>query len=427
MPSTRRHFLKQTGLGAAAAAVGGASPNDRLTVGVIGCGGMGTSHARHLAPRKDVRIAYVCDPDSRRAANAARAVEKAGGKAPRPVPDLRRVLDDPKVDAVWIATCDHWHAPAAILAAGAGKHVYVEKPCSHNIREGRLMIEAARKNNRVMQVGTQSRSAEHNKKAIDALRRNAIGDVLVAKAWNSQKRRNIGHAKPSDPPKHLDYDLWVGPAPSRPYQSNLLHYNWHWFYTFGTGDLGNDGVHNIDVSVWGLGVDAHPVRVAGLGGKYHFDDDQEFPDTQYVVFEYPGKQKRQLVYEHRIWSPYNLEGISNGNAFYGTKGWMLLNKAKGFKIFGPGNELLAEEKGSLSVVPHHTDFLEAIRNSRRPAADIETHHFAATICHLGNNATRLGRSFRFDGKRERAIGDEEANRLVRREYREGHWAVPKGV
>ena len=228
----RREFLKQTGLTAAATAwslgpsiVRAAGAGDRVVAGVIGPGGMGASHVRQLVGRQDVQVAYVCDVDAQRLASAAKIVQDATGQAPQAVKDLRAVLDDKTVDAVWIATPDHWHAPATILACDAGKHVYVEKPCSHNIREGRLMVEAARRNKRVVQVGTQSRSTAHVIEAMQALRDGVIGDVLVAKAWNSQRRGTIGRQPPSEPPAHLDFDLWLGPAPACPYRSNMLH--WH--------------------------------------------------------------------------------------------------------------------------------------------------------------------------------------------------------
>jgi predicted dehydrogenase len=342
------------------------------------------------------------------------------------VQDLRQVLDDKAVDAVWIATPDHWHGPAAILACEAGKHVYVEKPCSHNIREGRLMVEAARKHGRVMQVGMQSRSSAMVREGIEMLRGGAIGDVLVAKAWNSQKRKDIGHSAPSEPPAGLDFDLWVGPAPMVPYRPNLLHYNWHWWYAFGSGDMGNDGVHELDIARWGLGVDEPPSTVVALGGKYAFDDDQQFPDTQYVAFEFPGDgrvgRKKQIIYEQRIWSPYPEQGFENGNAFYGTKGMMLLSKSDGWSI--PGGQ---SRQGSASVPENHQDFLDSIRDGRRPRAEIETGHLSATLAHLGNIATRVGRTLRYDPKAERVRDDPEADRLVRRDYREGHWAIPRAL
>ncbi len=434
--TNRRQFLQQAG-GAAAGAVAlgmagsrAAGANDRVVLGMIGPGGHGSGLLASFAAQKDVEVAYVCDVDSNRMDAAARAVEKATGRAPKAVKDMRRIFDDAAVDAVVIATPDHWHAPATLLACAAGKHVYVEKPCAHNIREGRLMVEAARRSNRVVQVGTQSRSAEYLQRAVELLHGGAIGDVLVAKVWNSQLRRDIGHAQPSDPPAYLDFDLWVGPAPMVPYQSNLLPSIWRWWYAFGTGDIGNDGVHDLDIGRWGLGVGTHPTTVAALGGKYFFDDDQQFPDTQTVIFEYAGagtKQKKQLIYEQRIWSPYVQEGHENGNAFYGTKGMMILGKQSGWQIFGPRNQPGDKMSGRLDSAVHHRDFLACIRSGRRPNADIEIGHLSATLAHLGNIATRVGRVLHFDPGTEQIAGDEEANHLVHRTYRQGHWAVPKGV
>lgn len=431
--SNRREFLKQSGQGlAATAAVALATETsanaaqEQLVVAVIGVGGMGGSHVKLLAQNADVRLAYLCDVDENRLQQAVKSVESVSAKAPTAVKDLRRVLDDKSVDAVWIATPDHWHAPAAILACQAGKHVYVEKPCSHNLREGRLMIEAARKHQRVMQVGTQSRSTPHVMEAIKRLQAGEIGEVLVAKAWNSQRRRSIGHAQASDPPPSLDYDLWLGPAPQRPYQSNLLPGVWRWWYAFGAGDMGNDGVHDLDLARWGLGVSQHPSRIAALGGKYFFDDDQQFPDTQYVVFEYPGEGRtRQLIFEQRIWSPYVQEGYENGNAFYGTEGMLLLGKQNGYKLFGPRNKLIDDVKGSApDLAAHHRNFVECIRDGKPPHAEIEIHFPSTSLCHLGNIATRVGRVIEFDPQQEQIVGDEEANALLRREYRAGHWAAP---
>ena len=432
MERTRREFLKRTGAAAGAAmALAGTSrsvlgANERIVVGLIGCGGQGRGLARTFAALPEATVAAVCDPDAKR-----RAAAQKDTKAPRAVADLRRILDDRSINAVIIATPDHWHGPAAILACQAEKHDYVEKPCSHNIREGRLMLEAARRHKRVMQVGTQSRSCGLIRKAMKMLADGAIGEVLVAKATNSQRRANIGHAKPSKPPAHLAYDLWVGPAPSVPYQRNRAHYTWHWWYAFGTGDIGNDGVHEIDIARWGLGVTGHPTRVGGCGSKLFFDDDQQFPDTQYITCQYPpegkGGRKRMLVFEQRIWSPYRQEGFENGNAFYGTRGMMLLSKGAGYQLFGERNKPIKAEKAGLSLAPHAKDFIEAIKAGRRPHADIEVGHGAATVAHLGNIVARLGRPVTFDPKAERIVDDDEANRLCGRVYREGHWAVPKGA
>lgn len=430
--NNRRHFLQQSGMVAAglyATSVNAKENREPIRVAVIGCGGMGSGHLRELASRKDVRVEYVCDPDKDRLARAAKTAEGLSKHTPKTTNDFREVLKDKSVRAVWIATPDHWHGPAAILACEAKKHVYVEKPCSHNIREGRLMLEAARRNKCVMQVGTQSRSTEHVQKAMQLLKEGVIGDILVAKAWNSQRRGNIGHQKPREnPPANLDYDLWVGPAPMVPFQANRHHYTWHWWYDFGTGDMGNDGVHDIDIARWGLGVETHPTNVSALGGKYFFDDDQQFPDTQYVVFEYPGKgkvgERRQLIYEHRIWSPYRQSGHENGNEFYGTKGMMTLGKNGGWQIFHERNKPGPSMKGSVSVRANHDNFLECIHSGKRPNADIEIGHLSATLCHLGNLASRFGTTLEFDPEKETITNHEEAAKLVTRKYREGHWAIP---
>jgi len=434
-PSSRRRFLKQTGTAVAtvslASTLRAAGANERVSLGVIGPGGMGTNLLKSFAGMPDVELSWVCDVDRQRLASAAKWVESETGRAPRMSADLREVLADPRVDAVVIATPDHWHAPATILACQAGKHVYVEKPCSHNLREGRLMIEAARRHDRVVQVGTQSRSTAHVLRAMELLGQGAIGEVLVAKAWNSQRRSSIGRQTPSDPPPHLDFDTWVGPAPLVPYQSNLLPSIWRWWHAFGTGDMGNDGVHDLDIARWGLGVERHPDRVAALGGKFFFDDDQQFPDTQYVVFEYEPRhgetRPRQLVFEQRIWSPYVQEGFENGDAFYGTEGMLLLGKSGGWKLFGPRNELRDSMSGRPDGEAHHRNFLECLRAGKRPHADIEIGHLSASLCHLGNIATRLQRSLNVDADRERIPGDDEADGFLRRQYRPGHWAVPAGV
>jgi predicted dehydrogenase len=433
-PIPRRTILETGALSAAALATGGAraraADGRRVVVGLIGAGGMGSNHLRLLSARRDVEVAYVCDVDGDRLAEGAATVEKGSGKAPEAVGDLRRVLDDRRVEAVWIATPDHWHAPAAILALDAGKHVYVEKPCCHNIREGRLMVDAAKRSGKHVQVGTQSRSTAVVKEAIDRVRGGEIGEVLVAKAWNSQLRRAIGKTKPSQPPARLDYDLWVGPAPMVPYRSNMLPGIWRWWYDFGCGDIGNDGVHDIDVACWGLGVDGHPSRVACLGGKSFFDDDQQFPDTQYAVFEYPDAagpgRAKQLIFEQRIWSPYVQEGYENGAAFYGTQGVMIIGHSVGWTLYGPRNKKIAERTGPADLKAHHDNFLDCVRGeSKSPNADATAGHRSAALVHLANIAARVGRVLHFDPKAETVAADDEAAALVSRRYRDGHWAVPK--
>ena len=415
---------------AASAKLAQAKAGEPMNVAVIGPGGMGTAHLNLLAVRRDLRVKYVCDPDANRAASAAKVVEQNGGSA-KAVKDMREVFDDKSIEAVWIATPDHWHSPAAILAVEAGKHAYVEKPVSHNIREGRLLLEAARRNKKVVQVGTQSRSTPMVARAIEIVKSGEIGDVLVAKAWNSQLRGSIGKQQPSEPPPYLDFDLWLGPAPERKYQANLLPGVWRWFYDFGAGDIGNDGVHDIDVARWGLGVTTAPSTAAALGSKFFFVDDQQFPDTQYCVFEWPGDgkpgSKRQLIFEQRDWSPYTQEGYENGAAFYGTKGYLVMGHTSGFKVFGPRNKPGETGSGEVDLPAHHQNFLDCIRSGGRPTADIEEGHHSALLVHLANIACRVQRTLHFDPQMEQIKHDEEANKLVRRTYREGHWAVPKGV
>jgi predicted dehydrogenase len=433
----RRDFLKAAGASAAVLAVtqgvAQAAASERIIVGVIGPGGMGTVHTRLLAARKDVEVRYVCDVDQGRMAKAAEAVKSVSGKAPQQTADLRMVLDDKSVDAVFIATPDHWHAPAAILALDAGKHVYVEKPCCHNIREGRLMADAVKRTGKLLQVGTQSRSTDVVSEGIQRIREGEIGEILVAKAWNSQRRGSIGKTQASDPPGNLDYDQWVGPATMVPYRSNMLPSNWRWWHNFGCGDIGNDGVHDIDVALWGLGVQTHPSTATCLGGKYFFDDDQEFPDTQYAVFEYPSEgkpagRKKQLIFEQRIWSPYPLDGYDNGAAFYGTGGVLILGHTRGWRLYGPRMKLIAEKSGPVTLPAHHSNFFACIRGEQQQLnADIDVGHRAATIVHLANIAARVGGVLQFDPATERITNNSDGDALVQRSYRDGHWAVPKGV
>jgi predicted dehydrogenase len=429
MAENRRTFIQVGAMAAATAQLASASradANSSLNMALIGCGGRG-SYLKDLFNQQDgVQVTHVCDADQKRLAAAAGAVD---GRQITAVKDMRRILDDKNVDGVIVATPDHWHAPASILACEAGKHVYVEKPCSHNVREGRLLVEAAERNKVVVQHGTQVRSTSTMIEAIQMLRDGVIGDVLVSKAWNIQRRGEIGRQQPSSPPAELDYDLWVGPATMVPYQQNRVHHGWHWWYHFGTGDMGNDGVHDVEYARWGLGVTTHPVRVSAAGGKFFFDDDQEFPDTQQVAFQYPAsgptERPRMLVYEQRLWStnyPYN---VDSGVEFYGTDGQMFLSRRGKVQILGGRNKKIEEDlpRVEQDAPAHVRDFLGAIRESRKSNADIGIGHLTTSLCHLGNVATRLGRGFQFDPASEQVVGDDEANKLMGRDYRD-HWGRP---
>lgn len=433
----RREFLELTSASLLAASAIGTtqaapkSANDKLVVGLIGCGGRGTRVAGLFQKSPNVELAYVSDVDDARRAAAAKGFGVASNKA---VADLRRILDDKSVDAVIVATPDHWHSIASILACDAGKHVYVEKPISHNIREGRLLVEASARNKTLVQHGTQSRSTPMMIEAVKMLRDGVIGDVLVAKCWNIQRRGSIGRGQETDPPAGFDYDTWVGPATMIPYRTNRVHNRWTWWYHFGTGDMGNDGVHDIDYTRWGLGVETHPTKVSALGGKFHFDDDMEFPDTQQVTFEYPGDgqtgHRKLFIYEQRLWSSNYPHNTDSGAEFYGTKGQMYLSRRGKLEILSDRNQpitLPASVKlEGMNDTLHVQNLCDAIRGTATNTANALTGHLSTTLCHLGNIATRLGRSLTFDPQKEQFVGDEEANDLVRRPYRD-HWATPKGV
>lgn len=409
----------------------GGPQSDKINIAFIGPGGMGSGHVRTFCQRPDVTLSWVCDADRKRAESAAKTIKDATGQIAKTTTDMRYIFDSKEVQAVVIATPDHWHAPASIMAANAGKHVYVEKPCSHNLREGRWMIQAARKRDVIMQVGTQSRSTANIIDVINKLRSGVIGEILTAKAWNSQLRANHGRKPTIDPPPDLDYEMWLGPVPHVPFKATYHPAHWRWFYHFGSGDIGNDGIHDIDIARWGLGVDQHPNRIIAHGSKLFFDDDQEWPDTIYCSFEYDlasGKRK-QLVYEQRDWSPYVQEGQENGCAWYGTQGMVVGGKVNGWRIYGRKNKLLEElpSPGGPDLAAHHADFLDAIRNHRKPNADIEINHLSTSLCHLANIALRNRKALEFDPVSETLIGSSsDFNNMLHRSYRE-HWATPNRV
>jgi predicted dehydrogenase len=432
--ANRRHFLAGAATGAAAALLStkagrAAGANERVRVAIIGAGNQGKRHCESLLTLKDAEIVYVCDVDPER---LAAQVARTGGKA-KGVSDFRRILDDKSIDAVTLPVPDHWHTPAALLALDAGKHIYVEKPCSHNIHEGRRLVEAVQKHKKVAAHGTQSRSTAGIQEAMQMLREGAIGDVLITKCWNWQLRKNIGHKQPSQPPPGVDYDMWVGPAEWLPYQENRFHYDWHWWYNFGTGDVGNDGCHELDMALWGLGVTTHPSTATAVGGKYFFDDDQQYPDTAQVALEWPGDgkpgSKRMLIYEQRLWSTTYPFNVDSGVEFYGTKGRMFISKRGKFEIRGERNAPIDRKlKGTYEakVEYNQQNWLDCIRDGGTPNASIEIAHRTASAAHLGNIALRLGRSLKFDPASETIAGDSEATAMLGRKYRaDGHWGIPK--
>jgi predicted dehydrogenase len=377
----------------------------------------------------DAEIVYVCDVDEQR---LGEQVARTDGRA-KGVADFRRILDDPSIDGVTLPIPDHWHTPAALLALDAGKHIYVEKPCSHNIREGQALVEAVRRHKKIAAHGTQARSAPGMQEAMQMLRDGVIGDVFIAKAWNWQLRKDIGKLKPSTPPANADYDMWVGPAEWLPFQANRFHYDWHWWYNFGTGDVGNDGCHELDLALWGLGVDGHPSTATATGGKYFFDDDQQFPDTAQVALEWPGDgnpgNKRMLIYEQRLWSTTYPFNVDSGAEFFGTKGRMFVSKRGKFEVRGERNAPTEHKlQGRIEALTedNQQNWLDCIRSGKTPNANIEIAHRTAAAAHLGNIAIRLGRTLHFDPETETFANDEEATALLSRQYRaDGHWAIPR--
>jgi predicted dehydrogenase len=425
---TRRQFLKQTSMlagslvtlgGVPALAVDSSSPNNRVRLAVIGCNGRGMNHVTALLALPNAEIAYICDVDSRAMQKGIAAVTRKQSRAPQGVKDLRRLLEAQDLDAVSIATPDHWHAPAAILACTAGKHVYVEKPGSHNGRESELLVAAARKYKRVVQMGNQRRSWPWVMEAIAALHAGELGKVLFARGWYTNHRASIGHGKVVPVPEWLDYSLWQGPAPEQPFRDNILHYNWHWFWNWGTGELGNNGVHALDLARWGLEVDL-PKRITCGGNRYHYQDDWETPDTYVASFDFGGKG---IGWEGQSCDPHGFENASFGVNFYGEKGYMAL-AGNSARIYDLKDKLVREIGGQQEDLfgfdsLHFANFLEAIREGKPLKAEIEEGQKSTLLCHLGNIAWRTGHTLNFEPETRQIRDDKDASALWSRSYRPG--------
>ncbi len=419
----RRYFLAAATMGAGLAPRSFGA-NDKIRVAIVGLGSQGRHLTGKFAAQPDVEIAYLCETDERRYEPGAKLVQEKVGRRPPLLGDFRRALDDKNVDAIVVAAPDHWHGPATILACNAGKDVYVEKPASHNLKEGRLMVDAARENNRVVQVGMQSRSRPTTQQAIELVRSGKIGKVLSAKAWDVQLRDHIGHKNDSPVPAGVDFETWTGPAPMLPFNENRFHYKWHWHWNYGTGDMGNDGIHQLDMARWAVGVEL-PTDVSGMGRKLFFDDDQKTPDTMNITYNYPD---RVLQFEMRIWAPYGMENIQNGVAVYGTDGFVHISRADrvwGYRLYDGKAKLVTEEKRETDADPAHVrNFLDCIKSRKAPNADIAIGHTSSSLCHLGNIVARTGRTLRFDAPTESITSDSKSSELLSREYRR-HWATPK--
>ena len=429
----RRSFIATSSAAAVGSRFVRESANNTVRVAVVGFRGQGETHIRSYLRMPNVEIAALCDVDASVMAKGLAAIEKAGAKKPVTFTDVRKLLEDKSIDAISIATPNHWHSLIGIWACQAGKDVYVEKPCSHTYWEGRKLVEAARKYKRIVQHGTNSRSSVALREAMQLLNEGVIGDVYMARGLCYKWRDTIGK-KPDGPvPEGVDYDLWLGPAPKRAFNPNRFHYNWHWNWDYGNGDMGNQGIHEMDIARWGLGVTS-PTKVYSTGGHFMFDDDQVTPNTQIATFDFDKNGKKvMLVFEVRHWMTNHEAGIGEGkdsntigNIFYGSKGYMAIDGYTSYKVF-LGRD---QQPGPSKVQGGSTwaNFIETVRsrNQAEQHADIEEGHLSSALVHLANISYQVGRSIKFDGKTETIAGDAEASKKMRREYR-APFVVPEKV
>ncbi len=440
---TRRSFIKKAVAGTMGLTVGGTllssssksyssiiGSNKLLKVAIVGTNSRGASMAGTFAKQPETEVKYICDVDEKALLKGIKSVQKVTGKEPVAVKDFRKILDDKELDAVYIATPDHWHAPAAILCCKAGKDVYVEKPLSHNPQEGEMLVAAAEKYKRIVQIGTQRRSWPTLTQGIRELKDGVIGKVYMAKAWYANTRGPIGIGKEVPVPSNLDYELWQGPAPRQPYKDNLIHYNWHWFWNWGTGEALNNGTHDIDVIRWGLGLD-YPSKVNSTGGRFAYKDDWETPDTQLITYEAPGVT---VLWEGRSCNGGLVDGRSRGVIFYGEKG-ALHTGDNSYIIYDNKNKVIKDVKSEVVMADgqnttspgedldalHVATFLYNVRTGQKPFADALCGHKSTLWVQLGNIAQRVGHTLEIDTLTGHIKGDSKASKLWGRDYAKG-WA-----
>jgi predicted dehydrogenase len=434
---TRREFLDALAVSAAGLAIGSTAKsygqilgsNDRLNFAVIGLNGRASAHLASLKANKDTaRISHVCDVDSTILKKFVGDAEHELGYAPATDKDFRNILQLKEVDAITIATPDHWHAPMAIAGVQAGKHVYVEKPCSHNPAEGALLVEVQQKYGKLVQMGTQQRSSPHTIEIVDKIQNGLIGRVYFGKAWYSNTRKSIGFGKEAPVPPQLDWDLWQGPAPRRPYRDNVHPYNWHWFKIYGTGETLNNGTHEIDVCRWALGVD-YPQRITSQGGRYHFKDDWQFYDTLVTSFEYGDKL---ISWEGKCCSGMKYYGRDRGSTIMGTTGSVLIDRG-GYEIydlrgnktseFKTGKETSSSDLTGRDTMTdaHFANLIAAIRKGEKLNSPIATGNVAVTMLQLTNIAWEVNRELALDTNDGKILNDPEAMTMWGRDYENG-WA-----
>jgi predicted dehydrogenase len=442
MKNNRRVFIKKAITGAAAVSFGGILPgfstrsyrsivgaNDRILVAVMGVNSRGLALARSFARQENVEVMFICDVDSRAAATCSDNVEKIQTRRPAEMTDFRKTLESRDLNALVIAAPDHWHAPAAILASKAGKHVYLEKPCSHNPAEGELLVAAVKKYKNVMQMGNQRRSFPNVVAGIAELKAGTIGRPYFAKTWYTNNRLSIGRGKETPVPSWLNYDLWQGPAPRRPYKDNLIHYNWHWFWNWGTGEALNNGTHFVDLARWGLGVD-YPVRVTSSGGRYRYDDDWETPDTQVISFEFDNNTG--MTWEGLSCNGRPIEGSSVGVVFSGENGSLQINGGDEYYVYDLRGKLIKEVSSKTQIDSrnatnpsdgldsvHIRNFLDAIRTGVQLSSDILGGHKSTLLVQLGNIAQRSGTTLNIDPANGHIKNNPLASEFWSREYQAG--------
>ncbi len=428
----RRTFLSAaagtTLAGGLAAQAASAGPNDTVRAAVLGLNGRGQTHIEGFMGTKGVKVAVLCDPDSRVLADRAKKFESKYGYAPETETDLRKVFERKDVDVVGVATPNHWHSLATIWACQAGKDVYVEKPGSHNLFEGRKMVEAAKKYGRIVQHGVQLRSSEAVREAVDHLRNGLIGQVYLARGLVFRNRPSIGHAKDPDvAPKELNWDIWQGPVKERAFSTRLVHYNWHWHWDYGNGDVGNQGVHETDMCLWGLGLETLPTEIVAMGGKFLWDDDKETPEVLSSSYLFPD-QKKMIEFEVRPWATNTEGGTGVGNIFYGSEGHLVIKGYSTYESFTKDGKPGPKGSDRDPVGKHFANFIDAVRKRDVSVlhAPVETAHTSSGLAHLGNIAYRLNRRLKFDPASETFPGDSEANAMLTREYRKP-FVVPDKV
>lgn len=404
------------------------SPGEKIIVGIMGTNGRGGYLAQLYSSLQDVEVGYICEVDDTVLARTIEKVKSLTGKAPKGFKDVRKLLEEKDLDALVVAAPDHWHAPASLMALKAGKHVYVEKPCCHTPQEGEILVEAATKYNKLVQMGNQRRSWPGVVEAIKELHSGVIGRPYFAKGWYTNARKPIGVGNAVSAPANLDYELWQGPAPRRPYKDNLIHYNWHWFWNWGTGEACNNGTHEIDVMRWGLGAGL-PKRVSSGGGRFAYKDDWETPDTQVITYEF--ENNTSISWEGRSCNSFDEVKSGRGTTFYGDKGTLVIPGGDDYKIYDLSNKLIRDVKSSLGNVEastqgmgdkldmtHLNNFVDTIRGKAKLASPISEAYRSTLLPLLGNIAQRTGKTLNCNTSNGRC-DDSDAKKLWAREYEKG--------